>query len=478
MSGSTTQAAIEDHALETVPAADRKSWLALSWSTAGIVTSLIQLFFGALVTFVAGFHIAILAGLVVTVVGALLGWGCGHVAFRSGLSSTVLSRHFGFGHKGSIISSLIFGFMIIGFLAIENALLYRGFVFYFHLDDTVLTRIIVYGLMSVIWVLLTAYGFALVARVSSVMLALFLVVLVYISYTVVSKTGHTIGALTSFPPQWPAGVLASMGATSDIGKFIFCVNVLIGSAGALALVDADIGRYARRSRDIGIAALLGNIAMDIVMLGMGGIIMYAGVPALVEFYQHTGMSQAASQQAALANPDSVTAAFIIFSGGLGAVLMVLAQSKAQVLNTYSASLALSNLFDALGSWRPGRLTFVILANVIGLVMLYGQILSLVNAWITILGVLTTAFAGVIIADYFIVRPRQRALGTLPDQPDVCNWAGVITVVAAFVIAHFLLRAIMPVEFVTTLVVCLAGYPALRLKVFRPTVIRIASQQGI
>ena len=58
MSGSTTQAAIEDHALETVPAADRKSWLALSWSTAGIVTSLIQLFFGALVTFVAGFHIA------------------------------------------------------------------------------------------------------------------------------------------------------------------------------------------------------------------------------------------------------------------------------------------------------------------------------------------------------------------------------------------------------------------------------------
>jgi cytosine permease len=468
MSSTTKEAAIEDHALESVPAADRKSWLALSWSTAGIVTSLIQLFFGVLVTFVAGFRIAITAGAAVTIVGALLGWGCGHVAYRSGLSSTVLSRHFGFGHKGSIISSLIFGFMIIGFLAIENALLYRGFVFYFHLDDTPVTRIVLYGLMSVTWVLLTAYGFALVARVSSVMLALFLVVLVYISYTVIGSTGHTLFALTSFPPQWPAEVLASMGATSDWGKFTFCVNVLIGSAGALALVDADIGRYARRSRDIGIAALLGNIAMDIVMLGMGGIIMYAGVPSLIDFYQHTGLSPDAAQHAALANPDSITAAFIIFSGGLGALLMVLAQGKAQVLNTYSASLALSNLFDALGAWRPGRLTFVVLANVIGLVMLYGQILVLVNAWITILGVLTTAFAGVIIADYFIVRPRQRAQGNLPHQPDVCNWAGVLTTLAAFLIAHVLLRAVMPVEFVTTLAVCLLGYPVLRLTVFRPT----------
>ena len=48
----STQVAIEDHALETVPQADRKNWLALSWNTAGIVTSLVQLFFGALVTFV------------------------------------------------------------------------------------------------------------------------------------------------------------------------------------------------------------------------------------------------------------------------------------------------------------------------------------------------------------------------------------------------------------------------------------------
>jgi len=66
---------IEDHALERVPDSHRQGWLALSWNTAGIVTTLVQIFFGALVTFVAGFRIALAAGILVTMMGALLGYG-------------------------------------------------------------------------------------------------------------------------------------------------------------------------------------------------------------------------------------------------------------------------------------------------------------------------------------------------------------------------------------------------------------------
>jgi len=60
--------------------------------------------------------------------------------------------------------------MIIGFLALENALLYRGFIFYFELADTVTTRIVIYGLMTLAWILLTSYGFKLIAKASSVTL--------------------------------------------------------------------------------------------------------------------------------------------------------------------------------------------------------------------------------------------------------------------------------------------------------------------
>ena len=460
---------IEDYALERVPEEQRQGWLALSWSTAGIVTTLVQLFLGALVTFVAGFKIALLAGLTVTVAGALLGWACGHVAYRSGLSSTVMSRRFGFGQQGSIISSLIFAFMIIGFLALENALLYRGFIFYLGIADTLAARIAIYTILSILWIVLAAYGFILVERVSSVMLVLFLAVLVYIAYDVISGAGLSTAALFSFGSQFPGDVLQSMGVNNDWQKYVFAVNVLIGSAGALALVDADLGRYARRSRDIGIAALIGNLMMDVLMLGFGGIIMYAGVPALVDFYMRAeGMTRAAAMHASLQSPDSVAAGFVVFGGALGALLMVLAQSKAQVINTYSASLSLSNLFDAL-RLRPGRLVFVIAANIIGLVMLYGRILALVNDWITILGVLTTALAGVIVADFFVVRHLAPPADDHIKAPiESINWAGVVTVIVAVLASHYWLNRFVPVEAVVTIVISVVLYTVLRRTLFRPT----------
>lgn len=420
----TVSEKIEDHALEPVPDELRQGWLSLTWSTTGIVVSLVQLFFGALVTFVAGIQIALVAGLIMTVVGALLGWACGHIAYRSGLSSTVLSRQFGFGNQGSMIASVIFAFMIIGFLALENALLYNGFVFYFRLADTVTTKVLIYGGMTLLWILLTAYGFKLVARVSSVALVLSLVVLAYVMYVVIAAGSNSIGQLLSFGSQFPPEALKQMGVVTNTDKFIFAINVLIGSAGALALVDADLGRYARRSIDIGIAALMGNIAMDLLMLSVGGVIMYAGGPALVEFYTHSqGMPLEEARHAALQSPDSITASFVVLGGAMGALLLVLAQGKTQVLNTYSASLSLSNLFDAVNI-RPGRLTFVVLANAISLLMIYGNLLGLINSWVTMLGVLTTAFAGIIVADFFIVR---RLVGEAESDAlarrEAVNWSG-------------------------------------------------------
>lgn len=460
---------IEDHALESVPQSQRKGWAALSFSTAGITTTLVQLFFGGLATFVAGFQIALAAGIVVTIVGTLLGWATGHVAYKTGLSSTVLARRYGFGTKGSSLASLIYAFMIIGFLALENALLYKGALFYFALPDTLFNRVMIYGLLTVAWIALTTYGFAFVARVSSVSLVIYLVVLAYIMARLVSSSGHSMQALVSYPSLLPAGVLESMGASTPVGKFIFCLNLLIGSAGALALTDADLGRYARRSRDIGIAAFAGTMSMDILSLAAGGIIVYAGAPMLVDFYMsHNGMTREAANHAVLGGPDSVAAALLVFGGGIGALVVILGQAKAQVLNTYSASLSLSNLFDVLRGWRPGRFMFVVLANVIGIGMLYGSILEAVNSYITALGVITTAFASVVVLDYYVVSGRLAARhGIQAGDTEAINWAGVTTVIGASALSHLLPSAYVPVPFVATFVLCAVFYPTLRLGLLKP-----------
>jgi len=358
--------------------------------------------------------------------------------------------------------------MIIGFLALENALLYKGFLFYFKLADTLTTKILIYGLMTILWIVLTSYGFKLIARASSVTLTLSLLVLAYITYIVVSHGERSVYSLVSFGPQFSHDVLRGMGADSPMGRFIFAINVLVGSAGGMALFGADIGRYARRSKDVGISTLVGILALDVLMLWLGGIIMYAGAPALVEFYTRTaGMTHEAAQRASLENPDSIVAAFVVLGGAMGAWLLVLAQSKTQVLNNYAASLSLSNLFDAL-NLRMGRLTFVILANVIGLLMLYGSILKLIDSWVTILGVLVTAFAGIIVADYYIVKTFLRKESkAVPDQAENVNWAGVVTMLVSAFIAHYVLASVMPIQAITTLIISITLYSLLRTTVLKP-----------
>ncbi len=445
---------IEDNALKSVPQDQRQGWLKITWNTAGIVTTLIQIFFGALATFVAGFKIAFWAGVTVTFIGSFIGWLCGHIAYKTGLSSTVMARKYGYGVKGSIIASIIFAFMIIGFLALENALLYEGFKFYLGFEDSIANKVWVYGILSIAWIFLTLYGFQLVSKVSSIMLTLFLLLLVYMTYSVLALSGLSLSQVTSFTSIFPPEVLSSMKATTDTGKFIFCVNLFIGSAGALALVDADLGRYAKKSSDIGIAAFIGLAAMDILMVIIGGMVMYAGSGKLVEHYVGKGIATDVAQKMAL-SPDGVAAAFMIFGGLVGFILMVLAQGKAQVLNTYSGSLSLSNLFDAIGFKQP-RWMQVIFANIIGLIMVMMNILGLVQSWVNILGVLTTTFAGVMITDFFLIHKQHDS-----GKEQTINWSGVITTILATWLAHYVLNTLIPVEFISSLCISIILYYVLR-----------------
>ena len=111
---------MEDHALERVPDGEREDWLKISWNTVGLVTTLVIMFFGAVVCFVAGVRIALLAGIVSFSIGSTLGWALARISVETGFSSTLITRKYGLGIRGSALASIIFGFLIVGFLAVEN----------------------------------------------------------------------------------------------------------------------------------------------------------------------------------------------------------------------------------------------------------------------------------------------------------------------------------------------------------------------
>ena len=457
--------AMEDHALERVPDDERKTWRTIAWNSVGLVTTLVILFLGALVCFVAGVKLALLAGITVLVVGSALAWAIAHIAYTTGCSSTVLTRQYGLGIRGSALASVVFSAMIISFLAIENALLYRGFIFFFEAQDTVMLRIIIYGLFTVTWIGLTAFGFQLVARVSSIMVVGFLVVLAWILVDIVRHSGYGLAQVVLFPTQLPTAALDGMGITSDFDKYVFSLNILIGPAGAMALNNADFGRYGRSTADAGIAGILAILLQSCVVMAIGGILMFAGASTVVEYFVIVkGLSPELAEREVLQSPDTIAATFMIFGGALGFLLMLLAQCKAQVLNTYSSSLSVTNLCDALFGWRPGRFFFVILVNIISLAMLYGHILEFVEAWITFLGVFLTCLAGVVIADFYFVAPKLSGTDT---SAEAINLAGVITVITSTLLAHYVFNELVPVEFVASLGGALILYPALRLTMLRP-----------
>lgn len=134
-----------------------------------------------------------------------------------------------------------------------------------------------------------------------------------------------------------------------------------------------------------------------------------------------------------------------------------------VLNTYSASLSLANQSDALFGWRPGRIAFAALTNLLAALLLFGDLLAFVSQWLTLRGVLSTGLAGLVIADYFIVR---RLLLSEARAQEAVNWAGVVVLLFGTWLAHVALPQIVPIEFFTSLAFSLLCYPPLRVVTLR------------
>lgn len=462
------RARMEDHALTAVPESERRSGWGLMTNTAGIASTLIQLAIGGSVTLIAGVWWGLLAGVVVAVFGGTLGWLVGHVAYKSGTSSTVTARFYGLGTKGSALASLIFAFMILGFLALENALLYYGTLFMFGWAPTLLNAIVIYGLLTLAWIALTVFGLPLVQKTSTVLLIAFVVLTVVLAFVALNDSSVSLGELFAAGPVVP-------GFESGAARFTAVLSILAGSAGALALVDADFARYARSTKDVGILAVGGAVMIDIVVVVLGTVLIHAGSGAVSDYLTAnpdvaaTQVGESVADKVAWMIANNSGAFFVVLAGVLGFVLMYVAQVKAQVLNTYSGSLSLSNLADGVFGRSPGRVVMVVVGNVIALLMVAGDILGLIGSYLGILGVTTTALAGVIIGDFFIVR-RRRVVD--PTEVEVVNWAGVISVVGAALLGGVLLETgVTSLGFVVALVVVLVAYPALRTTVLKPTVTR-------
>ncbi len=157
---------------------------------------------------------------------------------------------------------------------------------------------------------------------------------------------------------------------------------------------------------------------------------------------------------------------MILAGGAGFALMYVAQTKVQVLNTYSGSLALSNLCYVLTGKHPNRLATVVVANAICLVMIAANVFGKLSGVLNVLGIVVMGFIALAIADFYIVsRSRQRDMSA---EVEPVNWAGVLSLAVASTVAYVLYRTdVFQYGFVASAVLVVLIYPPLRLMVLKP-----------
>lgn len=453
-SGSGLAQTAEDYALVSVPIEDRKSGFQLSLSPVSVATALVIFAIAGFTVVLAGFKVGMLAGVLVAILGVYLGKALGQISYRTGLSSTITSRTFGFGLKGSSIGAVIFSFMILGFLAMESALLYEGTLLMFNLADSWPNRILIYGLLTLLWIALAIFGLKLALRATGVLTIVTILVSIYMIIQIYVIQGSNPMDVFTYEGVVPGGVWPKLEAA---------IGVMGATAGTIALVTMDFARYCRNNRDVTILALAGPVVQNIVMTVLGALIVIGGMPAVIDYImaRNTGMSpEAAAEASSIFVMENTGAFFVIFAGWMGFIAIYAAQAKAQAINAYSGSLSLVNLVDALTGLKPGRVVMVVVGNAIALLMIAGGILGQFTAYLAYLGCMTLGMCGVMIADYYIV--RRRRFDASKQRVEQWNWAGVITLVVAAAVGIVLMAtAVFSLGFLFSFVVAMVLYPLLR-----------------
>lgn len=444
----------EDHALVSVPAIERKTGFQLSMSTIAVGTALVIFAIGGFTVILAGFWIGLAAGITVAALGIVLGKMLGTMALDTGMSSTLTSRFFGFGFKGSSLGSAIFAFMVLGFLALESALLYEGTLLMFHLPDDWTHRIIIYSLMTLAWILLAIFGIKLALQASTVLTIITLAVTFYMIYDI-----YVINQVSLSEVSHYQGIVSGNGWD----KFQAAIALIGGTAGTIALLTTDFARYCRNHRDVTILAVAGPLVQNGLTVLLGALVMVGSLPQVIAYLITRNPSldtEAATAAAGGFVMGNTGAYYVIIAGWLGFITIYAAQAKAQGVNAYSGSLALVNLFDSLFGKKPGRAVMVIVGNLLALLMIAGDILGQFTTWIAYLGCMTLGMCGVMIADYYFV--RRMKFNSQTHKVENWNWAGITTlIITAFIGIYLIQTEIWRLGFLLTFILALFIYPLLR-----------------
>lgn len=380
----------DDYALDRVPGTARYPWWTVAVQRFGQLSDLTVFLLGATLGAGMSFWGAFWSLTLGSVILELVAIAAGIAGVREGLSTSVLARWTGFGRSGSALIGLVVATSLIGWFGIQNAIFAEGL------------HALVDGVPVWLWSIVTGlavtalvvFGFRWMAWIAYLTVPAFLLLA---GWSIIGELSeHSLGDLVGTAGFGEPMSIAT-GATIVAGSYI-----------AGAVLTPDMTRFNRTAGDV-VKQTVVSITLGQYVLGLVGVVLAY----------------------AIRSADVVTI-FAATSGTVGIIILVSATIKINDWNLYSSSLGFVNTLSTVFGVRVNRVVATIAIGVVGTALSALGILDRFADFLTVLGVALPPIAGIMVAEYFLVRRWRPALdesrtrGSLPDTEP--GWVPVTLVI--------------------------------------------------
>lgn len=388
----------DDFALSRVTPDAQKHWFGIAVQRFGQVSALSQFLLGATLGYAMTFSEAFLALLLGSIILEVIMCIVGIIGQKEGLNTALLARWTGFGDIGASLVGLAIGISLIGWFGIQSAISAESL-------DSLLPGLMPTWAWSLLFGLavtaIVAVGFVGMQWLANITVPLFLVL---VGWSIISElSNHSLGDLLTSPAPGPTMSVWQ-------GTAIVAGGLIVG-----AIITADMTRFNRSKADVVKQTVLG-VTLGEFVIGLSGVLL-----------------------AHAAQSGNIVAIVTSSVGLVGLIIVITGTLKINDWNLYSSTLGLVNFISTAFGKNLHRVTTTIVLGVVGSVLAAAGILSQFTEFLIILGVAFPPIAGIMVAEYFLVRrwrgelDASRAEGRLPQtSPRIVPVTLVIWVISALV----------------------------------------------
>ena len=386
---------LEDYALRYTPQSFRRwSEFRIANTALGAVSFLALEAIGAAITLSYGFHNALWAIGVVSLLIFLTGLPISYYSAKYGVDMDLLTRGAGFGYLGSTITSLIYATFTFIFFALEASIMAHAIEMQWGLP-------LVWGyvLCSLVIIPLVIHGVTLIGLVQVWTQPLWALLMVLPFAAVLWQDPGLPSRLAEFTAGHPDG-----------GHFNW---ILFGSAVTVAFsLIAQIGEQVdflrflpERSRSNRLRWWSALLLAGPGWVLMGAVKMLGGALLAYLFIEHEMPSALAVEPAQM----YLVAFGYVFSDprwmlGATTLYVLISQVKINITNAYAGSLAWSNFFARLTHHHPGRVVWVIFNVLIALLLMEIGVFSALKEVLTLYSMVAISWIGALVSDLVINKP--------------------------------------------------------------------------